>query len=130
VPVSPVIRTLESVGATLETRLSTFSSGAEVPTISWNNRALVRHYLHGQPLDIRFVDDGQQAVDAVTGEADFDLILMDLDMPVMDGHSAVRKIRQWEAFSERSPVPIVALSAHAIVEEVRSCPESRSNYRR
>jgi PAS domain S-box-containing protein len=86
-----------------------------------DNRALVRHYLHGQPLDIRFVDDGQQAVDAVTGGEDFDLILMDLDMPVMDGHSAVRKIRQWEAFSERSPVPIVALSAHAIVEEVRSC---------
>ena len=86
-----------------------------------DNRALVRHYLRSQPLDLRFVENGEQAVNSVIGGEGYDLILMDMDMPVMDGHTAVCTIRQWEADFSKMPVPIVALSAHAIVEEVRRC---------
>jgi CheY-like chemotaxis protein len=86
-----------------------------------DNRILLRHYLAGQPLEIEFAGNGAEAVEAVRRPGDFDLILMDIDMPVLDGHAATRQIRQWEAISGRSPVPVVALSAHAIEEEVRAC---------
>ena len=85
-----------------------------------DNRILLRHYLRGQPLEIEFAGNGAEALEAVRS-GDFDLILMDIDMPVLDGHAATRQIRQWEAVTGRSPVPIVALSAHAIEEEVRAC---------
>ena len=85
-----------------------------------DNRILLRHYLAGQPLEIEFAGNGAEALVAVRS-GDFDLILMDTDMPILDGHAATRQIRQWEAASRRSPVPIVALSAHAIEEEVRAC---------
>jgi len=86
-----------------------------------DNRNLLRHFLRGQPLDIEFVANGAEALEAVRRSGDFDLILMDIDMPVLDGHAATRQIRRWEAVTGRSPVPIVALSAHAIEEEVRAC---------
>lgn len=86
-----------------------------------DNRALLRHYLRKQPLEIQFADNGQQAVNAVTDGKNLDLILMDMDMPVMDGHAAIRKIREWEAASSQCAAPIVALSARAIAEEVRAC---------
>jgi CheY-like chemotaxis protein len=86
-----------------------------------DNRTLLRHYLRGHPYDIQFVENGEQALNAVKTPEDFDLILMDMDMPVMDGHTALRKIRQWEDASQRSTVPIVALSASVIVDEVRAC---------
>jgi hypothetical protein len=86
-----------------------------------DNRTLLRHYLAGQPIEIEFAGNGAEALEAVSRPGDFDLILMDIDMPVLDGHDATRQIRQWEAASRRSPVPIVALSAHAIEEEVRAC---------
>jgi CheY-like chemotaxis protein len=85
-----------------------------------DNRILLRHYLRGQPLEIEFAGNGAEALEAVRS-GDFDLILMDIDMPVLDGHAATRQIRQWEAVTGRNPVPIVALSAHAIEEEVRAC---------
>lgn len=90
-----------------------------------DNRALFHCYLRGQPLDLHFADNGEQAVSVVTAAAadaaPFDLILMDIDMPVMDGHAAVRRIREWQAASLTPDVPIVALSASAVAEEVRAC---------
>jgi CheY-like chemotaxis protein len=86
-----------------------------------DNLTLVRHYLRGQPVTLEFVRNGYEAVDAVRRPGDFHLILMDLDMPGLDGRAATRQIREWESASERSATPIVALSAHAIHEEVRAC---------
>ena len=49
----------------------------------------------------------------------YDIVLMDVQMPIMDGYSAARRIRQWESENGATPVPILALTAHALPEEVR-----------
>jgi CheY-like chemotaxis protein len=49
----------------------------------------------------------------------YDLVLMDVQMPVMDGHIATRTIRDWEKQSNVSPIPIIALTAHAYQEEMQ-----------
>ncbi|MEO5340260.1 MAG: transporter substrate-binding domain-containing protein [Magnetococcus sp. MYC-9] len=54
--------------------------------------------------------DGQQAIQRFK-EHPFDLVIMDCQMPVMDGYQATRLIRQWEAEQGRSPTPIIALTA-------------------
>src|SRR5690606_11794443 len=65
------------------------------------------------------VDSGQAAVSAVQ-EQDFDLVFMDVQMPGMDGRQATEAIRRWEQERERSPLPIVALTAHALANEKRA----------
>ncbi|MHB1194237.1 MAG: hybrid sensor histidine kinase/response regulator [Longimicrobiales bacterium] len=59
------------------------------------------------------VDDGRKAVDAAQRDR-FDLVLMDIQMPEMDGHEATRSIRR---FADADTLPIVALTAHAFAEE-------------
>ncbi|WP_374031983.1 response regulator [Bdellovibrio bacteriovorus] len=49
----------------------------------------------------------------------FDLILMDIQMPVMDGYAATRKIRQWEKDQGLKPIPIIAVSANAMAEDMQ-----------
>ncbi|MEI8159046.1 MAG: CHASE domain-containing protein [Burkholderiales bacterium] len=62
-------------------------------------------------------ENGQQAVDAATQNAGTELILMDLQMPVLDGYDATRKIRHWEAQTGRKRIPIIALTANAFAED-------------
>ena len=62
--------------------------------------------------------NGVEAVEAVQSQR-FDLILMDLQMPIMDGYEAARRIRAWEAGN--SHIPIVALTAMVIDDEVQLC---------
>jgi two-component system, sensor histidine kinase len=64
------------------------------------------------------VGDGRQAVEAWERER-FDLVLMDVQMPEMDGVSATRAIRAREAALGRPRTPIVALSANAMTHQVR-----------
>jgi len=54
----------------------------------------------------------------------FDLVLMDCQMPEMDGYDATRAIRRWEADAGRRPLPIVAVTANAFVEDAQKCRES------
>ena len=54
--------------------------------------------------------NGQVAVLKVQAN-DYDLILMDIQMPLMDGYETTRQIREWEEAKDRNPVPIVALTA-------------------
>ncbi|MEH6565008.1 MAG: response regulator [Halopseudomonas sp.] len=61
------------------------------------------------------VDNGRRAVEAVQQQP-FDLILMDCEMPEMDGFTAAEKIRAWEAGSGNQPIPIIALTAHILPE--------------
>ncbi len=64
------------------------------------------------------VDDGAAAVEAWAGE-DWDVILMDVQMPGMDGQTATRLIRAQEASTGRSPTPIVALTANVMTHQVK-----------
>lgn len=68
---------------------------------------------------VEIVDDGLQAVEA-TQTRDWDLILMDVQMPNMDGPTATRTIRQRETDQGLVRTPIIALTANAMVEQVES----------
>ena len=69
------------------------------------------------------VSDGQQAVAAVQ-QQHFDLVLMDIQMPVMDGLQACRLIRQWEAQQQREPLPVIALTASVLDEDKVAAKEA------
>lgn len=62
------------------------------------------------------VEDGASAVEAVVRES-FDLVLMDVQMPIMDGYTATGLIRRWEQEQDYPPVPIIALTANALKED-------------
>nr|CRH04327.1 putative Histidine kinase with HAMP domain, PAS 3 domain, PAS 4 domain, HisKA domain, HATPase_c domain and response reg domain [Candidatus Magnetococcus massalia] len=78
-----------------------------------DNLQLLRAYLKQQPHDLVTVQDGQAALTAVQQEP-YDLILMDIQMPVMDGYAATQEIRRLEQVLGRTPCKIVALTAHAL----------------
>ncbi len=69
--------------------------------------------------DLTIVGDGQAAVQACESQT-FDLILMDTQMPVMDGLTAIRVIRQHEAREGRTPTPIISLTADAMPHQVHA----------
>lgn len=87
------------------------------------NRSLMVALLTRLGLTVALAEDGQQAVDAIMRGEAVDLVLMDLQMPVMDGYAASERIRQWEAAEggDRRRLPIVALSADAFEEDRRRC---------
>jgi signal transduction histidine kinase len=67
------------------------------------------------------VQDGQQALDYLTRQGDVDLVLMDVQMPVMNGLQATEQIRLWEAGLDKPRVPIIALSADAYEKNRQDC---------
>ena len=82
-----------------------------------DNRMLIRAYLKKTPYVITEAENGQEAVDAFKHDG-FDLVLMDVQMPVMDGYAATRAIRDWEREQGRAPVTVLALTANAVKEDV------------
>jgi len=82
------------------------------------NRELVSAILGGLGLEVETVSDGAQAVEAARGGT-YDLILMDVHMPVMDGLDATRLIRAMEGAAGRKP--IIALTANVQPEQVEHC---------
>jgi PAS domain S-box-containing protein len=84
---------------------------------SQDNRSLIRAYLKKTPYVLEEAEDGQQAIDKfVAGK--FDLVLMDIQMPIVDGYEATSTIRVWEVANSRRRTPIVALTASALDEAV------------
>ena len=73
------------------------------------------------------VEDGEQAVAAIRGDARYDLILMDLRMPKLDGYEATRQIREWFARQERPQIPIVAVTANVFAADRQRCLDSGMN---
>ncbi|MCC7410628.1 MAG: response regulator [Gammaproteobacteria bacterium] len=82
-----------------------------------DNRLLITAYLKNEPYRVDEADNGELAVEMFKA-GDYGLVLMDVQMPVMDGHEATRRIRAWEAAQGRAPTPVVALTAHALKEEM------------
>ncbi|MGZ3313834.1 MAG: ATP-binding protein [Caulobacteraceae bacterium] len=81
------------------------------------NQLVLRTIMQTFGVDLTLVGDGLQAVDSWK-DGDYDLILMDIQMPVMDGVAATRLIRESEAQASRRRTPIVALSANAMTHQV------------
>ena len=113
--------------------------GAQVLLVEDNeiNQQVAREILEGAGLNVALATNGQEAVNAVK-ENSYDAVLMDVQMPVMDGYTATRKIREWELIAQSSkligkesdeysdtgdkqpeasgqrPIPIIAKTAHAM----------------
>jgi signal transduction histidine kinase/ActR/RegA family two-component response regulator len=81
------------------------------------NRRVVEMILAQAAVAMTSVDDGAQAVQAMR-DGDYDLVLMDMQMPVMDGLTATREIRLHEAAMGLARTPIVMLTANALPEHV------------
>jgi CheY-like chemotaxis protein len=75
-----------------------------------DNRALIRVYLSDCNFELDYAENGRIAVDKVVSDHP-ELVLMDLQMPVMDGLEATRAIRRWEAITNTPPIPILAWTA-------------------
>ena len=92
-----------------------------------DNRLLVQVYLKGSPHQLTFAEDGRTAVDRVATDC-FDLILMDMQMPVMDGLTATRAIRAIERERGTAAIPIIALTANARPQDVEMSRNAGCNY--
>jgi two-component system sensor histidine kinase BarA len=87
------------------------------------NLLLVQTLLEDMGAKVLAVESGYAAVKAVQTET-FDLVLMDVQMPGMDGRQSTEAIRQWETERHCTPLPIVALTAHAMANEKRALLQS------
>jgi len=88
-----------------------------------DNVALIALFLEDAPYRLETASDGRQAVDRHIA-APYDLIFMDLEMPDMDGYEATQAIRARERQMNLSPVPILALTAHALNEHRERCRQA------
>jgi len=85
---------------------------------SLDNQILVKAYLNAMPYKVDIAENGRIACDKVT-VGRYDLVLMDINMPVMDGYTATVTIREWEQKQGIPSIPILAVTAHAYSEDKR-----------
>ena len=103
----------------MEGRALRVLAAEDIPT----NQLVLRTILQSFGIEPEMVENGQMAVDAWRAHA-VDLILMDIQMPVMDGVAATRAIRAEEIASGRARTPIIAVSANAMPAQVAAYLES------
>ncbi|MEY4588419.1 MAG: hypothetical protein RL497_495 [Pseudomonadota bacterium] len=93
------------------------------------NRMVIEGMLRKMGINPDFVDNGMAAVEAATGNAArYDIILMDCEMPELDGFDASVRIRQWEKQHDYAPLSIIALTAHIETEHKERVFESGMDY--
>ncbi len=85
-----------------------------------DNRTLIGFYLNKTEHQIDIAENGEVAVEKFKADR-YDLVLMDIQMPVLDGYSATAQIRAYEHQHHRERTPILALTAYALKEERKKC---------
>jgi signal transduction histidine kinase/CheY-like chemotaxis protein len=105
-PASPISSTLTS---------STNSLRVLLVDDSEDNRFLFLSYLKNTPCTVDLAENGEQAVERFR-QAQYDVVLMDVEMPIMDGYTATREIRKMEASGNIATTPVLALTAHAMAD--------------
>ncbi len=88
-----------------------------------DNRNLLHLYLRNTPYSLKTSKDGAEAVKMFKQDI-FDCVIMDIEMPILDGYEATRQLRQWEEEQHLKAVPIIALTAHAFVRFRKKCVEA------
>ncbi|CAH6861488.1 Histidine kinase [Vibrio chagasii] len=91
------------------------------------NQKIASFFLEQAGYEYLITSNGQEAVDVITQGAQFDAVLMDCMMPVMDGITATRAIRQWELEQQATPLPIIALTASVLEEDIKDCFDAGMN---
>lgn len=90
------------------------------------NQLVLRTLLGQFGVEVTMASNGQEVLDLFK-DHDWDVVLMDVQMPVMDGPSATRAIRQFEREQARSPTPILALTANAMAHQLDDYREAGCN---
>lgn len=90
---------------------------------SVDNRLIIRSYFKRATDHIDIAENGAIAVEMFK-QKKYDLVLMDVQMPIMDGYTATREIRRWEREQGLVQTPIIALTAHAMKEDVQKSLEA------
>ncbi|MBN2255060.1 MAG: response regulator [Deltaproteobacteria bacterium] len=83
---------------------------------SEDNRLLIQAYFKRTSDHMEIAENGEIAVEKFKA-GKYDVVLMDVQMPVMDGYTATGEIRKWEKEKGREETPIIALTAHAMAED-------------
>jgi CheY-like chemotaxis protein len=84
---------------------------------SESNQQLIGLFLEGEPVEVVWAQNGCEAVAAVAeASTPFDVVLMDVEMPLMDGLEATRRIRELEVGRGQGRMPVALLTAHALYE--------------
>jgi signal transduction histidine kinase/CheY-like chemotaxis protein len=113
---APPTETFESRDNTASTQMPSLAS-ARILVVEdgETNRQLIRAVLEEVGAEVECAEDGQLGFEAATTE-EFDLVLMDMQMPVMDGYTATRLLRE-----SGCQLPIIALTAHAMLGDKEKC---------
>ena len=86
------------------------------------NQLIAQEFLHKHGLTTLIAENGQEAIDVMSQNPAIDLILMDVQMPVMDGYTATRKIREMNA-----DIPIIGMTANAMDDDKQACLSAGMN---
>lgn len=102
-------------------------ASAELPSLdilmfedSKYNAFVIQTYLKNTPCTLTIAENGEEGI-TIFKESHFDCVLMDIQMPIMDGYEATRTIRQWEQDTGRDATPIIAMTAYALVGDAEKC---------
>jgi CheY-like chemotaxis protein/HPt (histidine-containing phosphotransfer) domain-containing protein len=93
------------------------------------NQQVAQEILQGAGIIVTVANNGQEGVDAAR-QNPYDAILMDIQMPVMDGYAATKRIRKWEGGMRnegKDPIPIIAMTAHAMAGDEQKSLDAGMN---
>jgi CheY-like chemotaxis protein len=90
---------------------------------SESSRAAICEHLRDEQFDFDEAENGGVGVDKFKA-SQYDLVLMDIRMPKMDGYEAIRRIRQWEQSRGLARTPIIAFTASSFEEDVKRAIDS------
>jgi CheY-like chemotaxis protein len=105
------------------------NSGLRVLVVDDNavNQTVVSHLLHKLGAVVSRAGNGMEALDELR-RRDFDVVLMDCQMPEMDGYEATRQLRQFESTHRNRNIPVIALTANALATDRVKCLAAGMNH--